>query len=289
MSSVTPLAPGRVTTAVVIVAGIPPLRYSYFHMKARRVPAETTTLTSALPRSLDGGEDGAVLLHGFTGTPRDLAGLGEALNRGGLTVRIPRLPGHGTNGKDFMGSGWRDWLRASADAYTDLRARCRRVHLVGFSMGGNIAVMLAARFAVTRLVLLAPALRTRNPLLPFSPLLGLVVPRVRWPLSNTPAITDEDTAALAREYWQWRYPAQAASLLRLKRKARRALRDVRADTLTVAGAKDASVPPSVISFIETRLAAGRREHLVIEEGTHHLLSGEGGERVMTAVAAWLLQ
>jgi carboxylesterase len=258
-------------------------------MRWKRIPAETTTLASALPRSLDGGEDAALLIHGFTGTPRDLAGLGEALQQRGLTVRIPRLPGHGTNGRDFLSSGWRDWLRCSTDAYADLRARCRRVHLVGHSMGGNIAVLLAARFAVQRLVLLAPALKTRNPLLPLSPLLGLLFTRVRWPLAGTPAFDDEDLAALSREYHQWRYPAQAASLLRLKRMARRSLRRVTADTLTVTGTRDLSVPRSVIDLIEARRRAGTREHLVIEEGTHHLLSGTCGERVTAAITQWLLK
>jgi carboxylesterase len=257
-------------------------------MKWKRIPAETRTLTSALPRALDGGADGVILIHGFTGTPRDLVGLGEALQRRGLTVRIPRLPGHGTNGRDFLGSGWRDWLRCAADACIDLRTQCRRVHLVGYSMGGNIAVLLAARFAVQRLVLLAPALQTRNPLLPLSPLLGLLFTRMRWPVTNTAGIDDADTAVLSREYWQWRYPAQAASLLRLQRMARGALRRVTADTLTVTGAKDLSVPLSVIRLIEERRAAGTREHLVIEEGTHQLLSGQDAERVMAAVAQWLL-
>jgi len=258
-------------------------------MKWRRIPAQTTTLRSALPRSLDGGDVGAILIHGFTGTPRDLGGLGEALQRRGLTVRIPRLPGHGTNGMDFLGSGWRDWLRCAADAFADLRGPCRRVHLVGYSMGGNLAVLVASRFAVQRLVLLAPALRTRNPLLPLSPLLSLLIARVRWPLAGSAVIDDEDSAVLAREYWQWRYPAQAASLLHLKRMARRALRTVTADTLTVTGAKDLSVPPSVIRLIEERRESGAREHLVIEEGTHQLLSGQGGERVVAAVTQWLLE
>jgi carboxylesterase len=159
-------------------------------MRWHGIPDDTTTLASALPRSLDGGKVGAILYHGFTGTPRDLAALGEALQRRGLSVRIPRLPGHGTNGGDFLGSGWHDWLRSAADAYADLRASCRRIHLVGFSMGGSIAVILASRFEVDRLVLLAPALRTSNPLLPLSPFLKLLFTRVRWPVTGSPAFDD---------------------------------------------------------------------------------------------------
>jgi carboxylesterase len=142
-------------------------------MRWHGIPDDTATIASALPRSSPGGTVGVILIHGFTGTPRDLQGLGEALQGRGLAVRIPRLPGHGTNGRDFLATGWRDWLRCGADAYADLHAICPRIHLVGYSMGGSIAVILAARFKVERLVLLAPALRTTNPLLPLSPLLKL--------------------------------------------------------------------------------------------------------------------
>jgi len=256
-------------------------------MKLKRLPAETATLPSALPRALDGGEDGALLIHGFTGTPRDLAGLGDALQRRGLTVRIPRLPGHGTNGRDFRESGWRDWLRCCTDAYADLRTQCARVHVVGFSLGGIIAVLIAARFTVERLVLLAPALQTSNPLLPLAPLVGLVVSRVPWPLTGTPDLDDEDSAVLMREYWRWRYPAQAASLLRLKRMARRALPRVTADTLTVTGELDRSVPVSVLELIEARLGSERKTHVVIEGGAHRLLSGDAGPRVVETVVGWL--
>jgi carboxylesterase len=256
-------------------------------MKLKHLPAETATLPSALPRAFDGGAEGALLIHGFTGTPRDLAGLGEALQGHGLTVHIPRLPGHGTNSRDFLESGWRDWLRCSTDAYADLRTRCARVHLVGFSLGGLIAVLLAARFAVERLVLLAPALQTTNPLLPLTPLLGMVVSRVPWPLTGTPDTDDEDTAVLTREYWRWRYPAQAASLLRLKRMARRSLPRVTADTLTLAGALDRSVPVSVLELIEARLGSQRKTHVVIEGGAHRLLSGETAPRVVETVVGWL--
>ncbi len=118
-----------------------------------------------------------------------------------------------------MQTGWRDWLRESTDALLDLRAHCDTVHIVGYSMGGILAVLLASRFAVGRLVLLAPALRSLNPLLPIAPLLALFMRRVATPVRDPPVPFDDDFKVLAKEYWDWRYPAQAASLLRLKRMA----------------------------------------------------------------------
>jgi carboxylesterase len=256
-------------------------------MKLKRVPRDTATLRSALPRTLAGGRVGALLIHGFTGTPRELEGLAERLQEAGLSVHVPRLPGHGTNGRDFLQSGRRDWLRAAADAYMDLRARCDTVHLVGFSMGGLLAVLLAARFPVERLVLLAPALQARNRLLPFTPILSLFLRRVPWAVTTTQEILDPDYAVQAREYWRWRFLPQAASLFRLQLMARRALPRVRADTLTVVGDQDRSVPVSVIALVEKLAAAARTEHLVVRKGTHLILAGPDGAAVMERVTRWL--
>ena len=257
-------------------------------MRLRNIPEDTATLVSALPISLHAGKVGALLLHGFADTPRDLGGLGGELERRGVTVSVPRLPGHGTNGGDFLQSGWRDWLRASVDAYVDLRARCLPIHVAGFSMGGVIAVLLASHFPVARLALLAPALQAKNRLLPLTPFLSIFAHRIRWPLTDTAAIGDADSAVLTREYEGWRYLAQASSLLRLQRMARRALRGVTSDTLTVVGDADRSVPLSVIPLIENGIAAARKRHLVIENGQHGLCAGKDGERAAAAVVQWFL-
>jgi len=258
-------------------------------MKLRRIPPDTTSLSTALPLSLPGGSIGALLIHGFTGTPRDLADLAARLQARGLTVSVPRLPGHGTNGRDFLQSGWRDWLRASVDAYADLRARCQTVHVVGFSMGGILAVLLAARFPVRRLVLLAPALRTSSSLLPFSPVLKLFIRRRHVASPSEVENADPDSMVLAREYWDWRYSGQAASLLHLKRMARRYLPRVAADTLTIVGDADRNVPVSVITLIERRISAALTRHLVVEKGAHLILGGEQGGRVADEAVSWLVQ
>lgn len=42
-----------------------------------------------------------LLIHGYTGSPRDMIWLGHQLNEAGYNIYIPRLPGHGTNKNDF--------------------------------------------------------------------------------------------------------------------------------------------------------------------------------------------
>ena len=45
-----------------------------------------------------GGPHGALVLHGFTGSPVSMRPLAEDLAEAGFAVEMPRLPGHGTNG-----------------------------------------------------------------------------------------------------------------------------------------------------------------------------------------------
>jgi carboxylesterase len=104
-----------------------------------------SVLPGAEPFSAAGGPQGALVLHGFTGTPQSMRGLAEALAAAGFTVELPRLPGHGTSVDDMATTDWADWSGAAEAAYRDLAARCERVVVVGLSMGGALAVWLATR------------------------------------------------------------------------------------------------------------------------------------------------
>jgi carboxylesterase len=257
-------------------------------MNPARIPVETRVLPTAVPLRIPGSGDAVLVIHGFTGWPGELAFLGDRLAGRGLAVSVPRLPGHGTNGRDFMQTRWRDWLRASVDAYLELAASHPRVHVVGFSMGGLLAIILAAWFPVGRLCLVAPGVRISNPLLPFAPMLALFAPRMRWPASPRPArVSPEDEAVLFREYWSWRFGSQSASFLRLQRMANRMLGRVTADTLVVLGGKDPTVPLSAWDLIRERIGGRVLERVVFPESVHQVLSGEDRGPASEAIVHWL--
>jgi carboxylesterase len=97
------------------------------------------------PWSSDGGPDGVLVLHGFTGNPQGLRGLAEAFAAAGFAVDLPLLPGHGTSVDDMVDTTWDHWAEAAEGAYEALAARCRRVVVAGLSMGGSLTVWLASR------------------------------------------------------------------------------------------------------------------------------------------------
>lgn len=108
------------------------------------MPAMTSpVLAGAEPFAVDGGPTGALVLHGFTGSPASMRPVYEALADGGFTVEVPLLPGHGTAVEDMMDTRWEDWSAAAEKALQQLSARCTTVVVVGLSMGGTLATWLA--------------------------------------------------------------------------------------------------------------------------------------------------
>jgi carboxylesterase len=121
-------------------------------------------LPGAEPFAADGGDVGVVLSHGFTGTPQSLRPWAEQLAAAGLTVRLPRLPGHGTRWQDLNDTRWPDWYGAVERAFDDLRGRCTQVFAMGLSMGGTLVIRLAEQrpAEVAGLVLVNPSLGTER-------------------------------------------------------------------------------------------------------------------------------
>lgn len=86
-----------------------------------------------------------LLLHGFGGTPFEMEPLVPALEALGCTVALPAYPGHGTTVDDFRKTFFPDWLGCAERHFLSLSKEHGRVLLIGFSMGGSIALSLAAK------------------------------------------------------------------------------------------------------------------------------------------------
>jgi len=87
---------------------------------------------------------GALLVHGYTSTPKSLDGLAVALVDAGFYVEVPVLPGHGTTVDDLVIRRWDDWRAEVEHACDKLAARHDRFVVGGLSMGATLAIWLAA-------------------------------------------------------------------------------------------------------------------------------------------------
>ena len=105
---------------------------------------------------------GVVLSHGFTGTTQSMRPWAGALHAAGFSVRLPRLPGHGTRWQDANRTRWQDWYGEIERAHDELAGRCEHVFAMGLSMGGTLVTRLAEQRPVAGLVLVNPSYATER-------------------------------------------------------------------------------------------------------------------------------
>jgi len=110
---------------------------------------------------LEGTSTGILLFHGFTATTLEVRGLAEEIHsRLGWTVLAPLLPGHGTSPRDLAKTRHTEWIDSAENAFDTLKSRTTRWFIGGESMGGLLALYLAARHPeIEKLLIYAPALK----------------------------------------------------------------------------------------------------------------------------------
>ncbi|WP_448376646.1 alpha/beta hydrolase [Fervidobacterium sp.] len=243
------------------------------------------TVKKSLPIYLQGGEKGVLVIHGYTGSPHDFEFMAHELHKAGFTVSVPRLPGHGTCGEDFLTTTRHDWLRRVYDAYYDLTAICKEVYIVGLSMGGVIALILAAHLKPKKLVTLAAAIHTIDNRIKITPLLSIFTKKmVR---ENDEKYDEPDLQYLKNEYWSFNWPKQAAELYKLMKMARKSVPEIVSETLVVAARNDNTVPLSAAEFIYKNIKSEKRKMLIFEKSGHVLSNDVEKEEVTKAVIDWL--
>jgi carboxylesterase len=235
------------------------------------------------------GSPGVLLLHGFGDTPQTLALLSRKLHKSGYSVYAPLLPGHGRNMEAFDKSRATDWISAAKSAFAEMRSRHDSVSVVGLSMGGALAVLLAAEFHdIPALVLIAPYVGMPRMLrLAASTywLWGRLAGKVnaRDPRSIHDPIEREKNLAYGtvtgRELFE---------LWKIVRLARKSLASVETPTLIIQSREDPRCPPEVAAFALKALGA-RDKKLVWTEGAGHIITVDyGRELVFSGVEKWLI-
>ena len=110
-------------------------------------------IIGAEPTRVRGVRPGAVLLlHGYNDSPQTVRSLAAALHDFGWTVHAPVLAGHARTLQAFAQSGATEWMDGVRSEYRELRAHHEVVAVGGMSMGGALALLLAAEQADVRAV-----------------------------------------------------------------------------------------------------------------------------------------
>jgi carboxylesterase len=103
-------------------------------------------------------------LHGLTGTPFEVRPLALALAGTGYSVEAPLLAGHGVDLAALDDTSAADWQGSAERVLLALAGRTRRrIAVIGFSMGGLLALRLARAHPdrIAALVVMSTPLRLR--------------------------------------------------------------------------------------------------------------------------------
>lgn len=234
------------------------------------------------------GAPGALLLHGAGDTPQVLAELARYLHQRGFSVRVPLLASHGRRLQELGKASAAGWYDDARNALFEMRATHDWVAVVGLSMGGALALRLAAEEgAIPVLVLLAPyiamaplARRAANT----SRAWGWLLPY----FSSFGARSIHDAAAATRGLGHGILtPATLRALRDVVGAANDALPNVKCPTLVVQSREDNRISVASATQAFARLGAPEKE-LVWTAGAGHVITVDyGREHVFELTARWL--
>lgn len=244
---------------------------------------DTARLPGSEPFSADGGPVGVLLSHGFTGSPASIVPWGRALAERGHTVRVPLLAGHGTRWQDLNATRWTDWYDGLERELLELRDRCEHVVVGGLSMGGALALRLAADHpeTVDAVVVVNPALASRDPRLRLLPVLKHLVP-------SLPAIGNDIAKPGQDEHAYPRTPLKALhSGTRLWRETADRLGDVTAPLLFLRSPQDHVVDGSTIDLVRERIGSPVAEFVELPRSYHVATLDHDADLVVERSAAFI--
>jgi len=234
---------------------------------------------------------GALLLHGFTGTPKDMRYIAEYLAGKGFTVSVPLLPGHASDPEDLKRSGWEEWIKTAESSWESLVKKCPYSAIAGLSMGALLALHIGAHWKnvmaiaclATPLVLAGWKRRLIAPILRFSPLKDFYYNK-----KGGSDVKDEQAKAEFPSYT--RVPFKGViSLMAIIEIVRNELYKVTAPTLLVHSQNDHTAPVKNVELVKRLVSSTSLESVILKNSYHVMTIDVEKETVAKEVAEFFMR
>jgi len=207
---------------------------------------------------------GVIVLHGFTGGSFEVRPLLRTLReRTDWLIEVPVLPGHELGGQltDVTAEAW---LMEAEISCRRLLEKVDRLIVIGFSMGGLIALYLALRYPVERLILLSAAAK-------------YIAPRTLMK-DAVILLAEPDIGEFPPNTFYHLYPYKlrhtplrsAYQFTRIVRQVKPYLATITAPVCIVQGKKDGIVPYASAELLYDTLGSSEKRLIVSDNGKHHI-------------------
>ncbi len=221
------------------------------------------------PVSLNGSDTTLLFIHGFTGTPYEFKEYAAYFNKLGFSVEVPLLAGHGTHPNNLEKTNWKQWNKSVKDTLFNIRKNNKsgKVIAIGQSMGGTLALHLAAHYQLDGIVLLAPGLFFKNKL---TSMAKYIVHIKKMFNKNGPDISDEQEKRKVVTYKQ--IPTTSViELDNLFKHVADDLEDVYCPCMIIYSKQDHTIDPKSSKEIYNQISSKNKRILCLEK-SYHLLS-----------------
>jgi carboxylesterase len=185
----------------------------------------------------------------------------------------------------MVGTTDRDWYEDAENALLDLLQDAKKVIVVGLSMGGLLALELAARYReeVAGVVAVAAALKFKDPLAVLTPVLSKVVKF--WNSPN--AFNDLELKKKENRNYPKFATDAFASLYRYASQVHNLLSFVKADILILHSKKDQIIAPKSAQIIYEKVSSKNKEIKWFEKSGHEMLLDLERDDVIKAVVDFI--
>jgi len=249
---------------------------------------ETQYLDGADPLFISGSNTGCLLLHGAGGgTTWDLKEFAHTLHsKTGTTIWLPALTGFGTRPEDLIDVKLSDWLTDAREGVKKLQQDCDRIFIVGHSMGGVLALLLASeRNDINAVVTWAVPFTLRIRKITFFPII-IRIPILKGLIPKKHSIgvpLDSDWVG-----YDWIPSSIGLVFLEGLKRLKRSLNKVTCPTFIIQGTKDEAVSQNSAKRIYNAINSRIKEIWYVEGAPHALMTNKRyKEELFTKTIAFL--
>jgi carboxylesterase len=238
----------------------------------------------------DRAKPACLLIHGFTGTPKEMRWMGDYLNQQSYTCLGVRLAGHATQPEHMIASRWTDWTVSVEDAYALLRGISENIFLIGLSMGGVLALLISTQLKVKGVVAIStPFKLPDDPRLAYVEWLSKIITYAPKPNEGPGAGWFDQEAAKDHVSYPQNPVRSIGELNKLLGEMRSALPQINVPALLIHSKDDRYVLPQNIEQLEAALVNASDKTTLFVTGSGHVVTRDAARQQVFQAAAEFIQ